>query len=352
MEPASFEFLRELVETGAPSGFEQPIQALYRRQVEGYGARVRVDVMGNTIATINESGSPSVMLAGHMDEIGFLVRYVNDEGFLYATPVGGWDSEIIVAQRVTVYTANGPINGVVGKRAIHLLDPEERNKKSELHALWIDIGVANREEAEKLVRIGDPVTLQARLVPLQGDLVTSKSFDNRMAVWICAETLRLLQGESIRAAVHSAATVQEEIGLRGAKTAAHSIHPQVGVALDVCHAADYPDEDKRKVGDLRIGKGPVITRGANINPHVFDLLVRAAREEEIPHQIEAAGGHTGTDAWVMQTEREGMATGLVSVPVRYMHSPCETLSLSDLENAALLCAAFIRRLTPEQTWTP
>ena len=352
MESGSWEFLRALVETGGPSGYEQPIQAIYRRQAESYGAEVEIDVLGNAIAVLNRNGAPRVMLAGHADEIGFQVRYVDENGYLYFGTIGGWDAEIAVGQRVTVHTAGGPLCGVIGKRAIHLMDQEDRNKKSELHKLWIDIGVSGKEEAERLVAIGDPVTPRVPLERLQGDVATAKSFDNRMAVWICAETLRLLRGESFPASVYSVSTVQEEIGLRGARTASYGVNPQVGIALDVCHATDYPDAEKKKVGDIRLGRGPVITRGANINPRVFDLLLRAAREEGIPVQIEAAGGGTGTDANAMQLNQAGMATGLISVPLRYMHTPCETLSLEDLENAAHLCAAFIRRVTPEMNWIP
>jgi endoglucanase len=352
MQKDSLELLKSLVETGGPSGYEEAVQKVYRQAAESYGAKVHIDVLGNAIATLNPEGMPRVMLAGHADEIGFQVRYINDEGFLYFGAVGGWDAEVPIGQRVTVHTAAGPIVGVIGKRAIHLMDAEDRAKKSELHRLWIDIGAANRAEASALVAIGDAVTIRASLERLQGDLVVAKSFDNRMAVWICAETLRLLQGEKIQAAFYSVSTVQEEIGLRGAKTSAFSINPQVGIALDVCHATDYPDADKRKVGDLALGRGPVVCRGANINPRVYELLVRAAREEEIEIQIEAAPAGTGTDANAMQVSGAGMATGLISVPVRYMHTPCEVLSLGDLENAARLCAAFIRRLEPGLDWTP
>jgi endoglucanase len=292
------------------------------------------------------------MLAGHADEIGFLVRYINDDGYIYFAPVGGWDAEIAVGQRVTIHAAQGPVVGVIGKRAIHLMDEEDRKKKSELHKLWIDIGVQNRAEAETVVSTGDPITMRRPLERLRGDRVTAKSFDNRMAVWVCADTLRLLKGRRFPAAVYSVSTVQEEIGLRGARTSSYGVSPQVGLAIDVCHATDYPDADRRKVGDIRVGRGPVIARGANINPRVFDLLVRAAREEEIPIQIEAAGAGTGTDANAMQISQSGMATGLVGVALRYMHTPCETLSLTDLENASRLCAAFITRVRPDMDWTP
>lgn len=352
MRDDSLTFLRELVEIGAPSGYEQPVQAAFRRYVEPYCDGVEIDVMGNAIARRNPDGAPRVMLAGHADEIGFQVRYVNDDGFVYFGAVGGWDSEIAVGQRVTIHTRTGPLRGVIGKKPIHLLDPDERKKKSELHTLWIDTGLRGKEAVLERVAIGDPVTIHAPFDRLGDDLAVAKSFDNRMAVFVCAETLRLLHGESLRAAVFSVSTVQEEIGLRGARASAFGIDPTVGIALDVTHATDYPDCDKRRVGDIRVGGGPVIARGANINPRVFERLVQAATEEGIPYQIEAEPGGTGTDANVMQTSRAGMATGLVSVPLRYMHTPCEVLSLADLENACRLCAAFIRRLTPEQSWLP
>ena len=352
MREESVQFLKALVEAGGTSGYEGPVQALFRRQVEPLAESVTTDVMGNTIAVLNGRGRPKLMFAGHADEIGFLVRYINDEGFLYFGPVGGWDAEVVVGQRVTVHTASGPVRGVIGKRAIHLMDEEDRKKKSELDALWIDVGVADRAEAERLVAIGDAVTMAASFERLQGELATAKSFDNRMAVFIVAETLRLLQGQKVEAAVYGVSTVQEEIGLRGAHTASYGINPEVGVALDVCHAVDYPEADKlrRKVGDIRIGRGPVIARGANISPRVFELLVAAAQAEKILYQVEAAPRGTGTDANAMQISRAGMATGLVSVPLRYMHTPCEVLSLADLENACRLCAAFARRITGEMTW--
>lgn len=354
MEQPELELLQQLVEIGAPSGYEQPVQALYSRRTAQLGAETEIDVHGNAYAILNREGAPRVMFAGHADEIGFLVRYIDDDGFIYFGAVGGWDAEVIIGQRVLIHTRSGPLPGVVGKRAIHLMSPEDRKKKSELDSLWIDIGASSGKEAKSLVRSGDPVTIQASLQQLRGDLAVAKSFDNRMAVWICAEIIRLLAPDagSLRAGVYSVATVQEEIGLRGARTSSIRIAPEVGIALDVGHSTDYPEADKRKVGDLRVGAGPVIARGANINPRVFDLLVEAAEAEKIPYQLEAAPGGTGTDANAMQVSGAGMATGLISVAVRYMHSPCELLSLTDLTNAARLCAAFVRRLEPGMDWTP
>lgn len=351
MEDLAFEFLRQLAETGAPSGYEQPVQELFALRATEAGAEVRRDVMGNAIATLNRGGSPRMMLAGHADEIGFLVTYITDEGFVYFAPVGGWDAEIAVGQRVTIHGAAGPVPGVIGKQAIHLMDADDRKKKSQIDKLWIDLGAGSRRAAQECVGIGDPVTIRVPLERLAGDRVASKALDNRMAVWICAETLRLLQGETFTAEVHSVSTVQEEIGLRGARTSAYGLAPEVGLALDVCHATDYPDANKHRVGDIRIGEGPVIARGANIHPRVYELLLRTAREEGIPFQVEAAPAGTGTDANAMQISQSGMATGLVSVALRYMHTPCELLSLTDLENAARLCAGFIQRLRPGMDWS-
>jgi endoglucanase len=352
MRSESVAFLKELVEAGGPSGYEQPVQEIFRRHATPYADRVTTDVMGSVIAVRNPDGRPRLMFAGHADEIGFLVRYVTDEGYIHFAPVGGWDPEIVVGQRVTIHTAGGPVPGVIGKRAIHLMDEEDRKKKSELHALWIDIGLPSRAAVEEIVRIGDPITVSAPFERLQGDLATAKSFDNRMAVFIVAETLRLLEGKRLQAAVYGVSTVQEEIGLRGAQTSTFGIDPQVGIALDVCHGVDYPDADKRKVGDVALGRGPVISRGANINPRVFQLLVQVAQDEKIPYQVEAAPRGTGTDANAMQLVRAGVATGLLSVPLRYMHTPCEVLSLTDLENASRLCAAFAARLSETMDWTP
>lgn len=352
MDVNRLELLRKLVEVGGPSGYEQAVQAVFADDARSHGAEVLTDVIGNVIATLNPGAPVSVMLAGHADEIGFLVRYIDDDGFLYFGAVGGWDPEIAVGQHVTVHSATGPVPGVIGKRAVHLMSAEDRAKKSQLHDFWIDLGVTSRDEAASAVEIGDPVTMRRSMQLLLGDRATAKSFDDRMAVWVCAEVVRLLAHQQLSATLHSVSTVQEEIGLRGAQTAAYSTGSQVGLAIDVCHATDYPDGDKRRVGDIRIGRGPVVSRGANINPRVFELLVKVAREERIPIQIEAAPAGTGTDANVMQISRAGMATGLVSVPLRYMHTPCELLSLTDLENAAKLCAAFVARVSEDLAWTP
>jgi len=348
----SFAFLKKIVDTPGPSGFEQQVQKIFREQVRSYVDDVRTDVMGNVLAVKNPEGRPRVMLAGHADEIGFMVRYIGDDGCLYFGQIGGHDAIVTVGQRVYVHTQRGPILGVLGRKAIHLLEHDERNKVPNLSDLWIDIGVSSRKEAEELVQIGDCVTYSQELERLQGDRATARSFDNKMGCYVVAEALRLLADRRPACCVFGVATVQEEVGLRGARTAAYETEALVGLAVDVGHAMDFPGADKKKVGDIKLGAGPIIARGANINPRVFALLVQTAKDLQIPYQIEAAPAGTGTDANAMQTSRGGMATGLISVPLRYMHTPCEVMSLEDIDNTARLMAGFVERVTPDIDWTP
>ena len=352
MRSESFDLLKRLVDTPGPSGYEQQVQRVYREAVRAYADEVRTDVMGNVIAARNPGGSPRVMLAGHADEIGFQIRFISDDGMLYFGGIGGHDAVVTVGQRVRVHTAKGPILGVLGRRAVHLMEQDERNKPVKLDELWIDVGAKDKAHAQELVEIGDCVTYAQELERLQGDLCTARSFDNKMGLFIVAEALRLLADKMLEAAVIAVGTVQEEVGLRGARTSAYGIDPLVGLAVDVHHAMDYPGANKKKVGDLKLGGGPIITRGANINPRAFNLLVQTAKELDIPYQVEAAPGGTGTDANAMQIARAGIATGLISVPLRYMHTPCEVLDLNDVENAARLMAGFCERVTRDIDWTP
>ena len=352
MDEARLGFLRQLVEAHGASGYEEEVQAIFRRQVTPLVDEVRTDRMGSVIAARNPSGTPRILLDAHPDEIGFVVKHIDDKGFLYVERVGGWDVEVLVAQRVLVHTASGPVPGVFGKKAIHLMDEEERKKKSELHKVWVDLGIRDGAQVRELVALGDPVTMDARLALVREGLAVAKAFDDRAGLFVVAETLRLLQGEDLHAAVFGVSAVQEEVGLRGARTAAFGVDPTVGIAVDVSHASDYPDVDKRKVGEIALGKGPVVVRGPNVHPHVFRRLVQVAREGGIPFQVQTSGAPTGTDANPIQMTRAGVATGLVGLPLRYMHSPGEMLALEDLENAARLLAAFVRSCGPEDRWIP
>jgi putative aminopeptidase FrvX len=345
-------FLKELIDAPSPSGFEQPAQAVFRRAVEPYADQVQTDVMGNTYAIVNPSGSPKIMLAGHCDEIGFLVSYINGDGFIYFNPIGGHDANITVGQRVYVHTQDGPLLGVIGKKPIHLMEDDERGKKTVLHDLFVDIGAQGKAAVVEKVAIGDPITYAPGFDTLQGDLVVAHAFDDKVGAYAVAEAVRLLKGRTIQAAVYGVSTVQEEIGLRGARTSSYLSGATVGLAVDVGFAVDFPGMNKNRSGDAELGKGPVLSRGANINPQVFKMLCEAARDANIPFQVNAAGGGTGTDANAMQLNQAGMATGLLSIPLRYMHTPCEVVSLEDIDNTARLMAAFIERVTPETDFTP
>ena len=354
MEAKVVDFLKRLVEAPSPSGFEQPAQRVWANYVRTFADEVKTDVHGNTVAVLNPRGKPRVMFCGHCDEIGFMVNYIDEQGFIYFRAIGGVDPSLLPGQRLVVYHRNNKVIGVVGKKAIHLMEEEERKAAGspKIHSLWLDIGVAKRAEAEKLVSIGDPITFAVGFERLQNDLAVSRGFDDKMGSFVVAETLRYLKRMKPKAAVFGVSTVQEEIGSRGAKTSAYGIDPDVGVAIDVTHASDYPDCNKKRTGEIKLGKGPAISRGANINPMVFEMLTETARAKKIPHQIEAAPGATGTDANVIQVNRAGVATGLVSVPNRYMHTPVEVINLADLENTAKLLAHFTMKVTPRVSFIP
>jgi tetrahedral aminopeptidase len=354
MNTETFEFLRSIEETPSVSGYEQPVARLVRKRMEKFADSIETDVHGNLIVAINPDASPRVMLAGHMDQIGMMITYITDEGYLYFKTVGGIDNTVLPGSRVTVHNRRGAVEGVIGRKPIHLMKQEERNQgKVELENLWIDIGVKNREEALKKVAVADPVTYALGLTRIGEDLVASPGLDNKVGTFVVMEALRLAkEAGGLKCGLFAVATVQEEIGLRGARTAAYGIDPQVGIAVDVTHATDNPGAEKKMNGDVGLGKGPVIDIGPNINPVVSDLLLETAKQKEIPHQPCAAPAATGTDANAMQISRSGIATGLVSIPNRYMHTQVELVSLSDLEMCARLLAETIARIDEKSDFIP
>jgi endoglucanase len=348
----SYEFLKSLQETPSPSGFEQPVQRIVRKRMKPFADRIDTDVHGNVICAINPKGAPRVMLAGHCDQIGLMANYVDDNGYIFFSAIGGIDPSVLPGSRVVVHSAHGPIDGVIGRKPIHVLKPEERGAKIEIRELWVDIGAKNRKETEQVVSVGDPITFRLEMVHLGGDLITSPAFDNKSGTFVVMEAARLCKAKKLRCALFAVSTVQEEVGLRGARTAAYAVDPQVGIAVDVTHATDFPDIDKRVNGDIKLGAGPVISIGANINPPLAELLIKTAKSRRIAHQREAAPGGTGTDANVIQLSRAGVATALVSIPNRYMHSPVEVVSLADLEAAAILVAENVARIDKGTTFIP
>jgi endoglucanase len=352
MDKNALAFLEELVTTPSPSGYEQPAQTLLRERMARAADDVRTDVHGNVIAALNPKASLRVMLAGHADEIGLLVKHITDEGYIYCSAIGGVDPMVAVGQRVLIHGSKGDVPGVLGRKPIHLLDDEEKKKPPKIHQLWIDIGAKDRKDAERAVGIGDPVTFDVPFTRLRGQLVAARGFDDRMGAFVVSETLRKLQGKDLQVAVYGVATVQEEIGLRGARTSAFGIDPHAGIAIDVGHASDCPGVEKTRVGEANLGKGVMVSRGPNINPVLYDMLLATAKKAKIPVQIEGVSGATGTDANVMQLTRAGVATALLAVPNRYMHTPCEVISLKDLDAASDLLAGLLAEMPAEVDFTP
>jgi putative aminopeptidase FrvX len=352
MEPQALEFLRQILETPSPSGYERPVQEIVRQYASGFSDDVATDVHGNVIAVRNPGAPLRVMLAGHCDQIGFLVRYIDNDGFLYVQAIGGWDPQVAVGQRMTVWTEGGPVFGAIARKPIHLLTDEERKQVTKMKDLWIDIGAKDQADASSRVRLGDPVTLELSFRPMLNERASAPAMDDKTGLWIAVEALRRTQAGKLNCALYAVSTVQEEIGLRGSKTSAFRVDPHVGIAIDVCHATDSPSIDKKQEGDIALDKGPVIYRGPNMNPRVVERLLEAAKAREIPFQLAAHGPATGTDANAIQITRAGVAAGLVGVPNRYMHSPVEMVSLRDLDHAADLLAAFALGLSEHEDFTP
>ena len=353
MDDSALKFFRSAIETPSPSGYEEPIQRLIRDYIRPHSEQLRTDVHGNLIASVGDPSGPRLMYAGHCDQIGMLVSYIDDNGFLYVQTIGGWDPQQLIGQAMTVWTETGPVSGLISRKPIHLLSTKERGQVVQLEQLWLDIGAKNQEEAAQQVRVGDPVTLSLGYRELLGQLVCGPGMDNKSGMWTVMEALRrTAAADPPRCHLHSVATVQEEIGLRGAKTAAGSIDPSVAIAVDVTHASDCPTIDKTKHGDIRLGAGPVIFRGPNINPKVAARLIALANEHSIPFQLAAVGRATPNDANVLQIHGGGVATGLVAIPNRYMHSAVEVISLSDIDHAADLLTHFAQNLTPEDDFVP
>jgi endoglucanase len=356
MHDDSHAFLKNLLEIPSASGFERPIQDVVRAWAGNYADEVRTDRHGNVIAVRHpveeRAGEQRVMLAGHCDQIALMVQHIDESGFLYVQPIGGWDMQVLIGQYLTVWASGGPITGVISRRAPHLMTGDERNKVPQFTDIWLDIGATDRKEAEELVCHGDPVTFTLGYRPLRNGRAASPAMDDKVGVWVVMEALRLLHGKPLQVPVYCVSTVQEEVGLRGATTSTYGIHPTVGIAVDVCHATDTPGNDKKQLGDTRLGAGPVLFRGPNINPHVFDRLREAARARDLAVQVRGVPRATGTDANAMQLSRGGVATGLVGIPNRYMHSPVEVVDLDDLDRAAQLLAEFCLQVTPQTDWTP
>ena len=339
-------FLHRLLDAPGPSGFESVAAKVWRDEASTF-ATVTADVAGNSSATVTGGGGPVIMIAGHIDEIGVIVTYIDDDGFAYIAPIGGWDPQVLVGQRLRFLARGGDVFGVVGTKPIHFIKHEDRDKAVRFTGLWVDIGAQSRADAESRLAVGDAGVIDARIVEMPNGRIVSRAIDDRIGAFIALETLRAYAANPGEATVVAVATTQEEIGYHGggALVAAVRLDPAMAIAVDVTPASDHPQMEKKEMGDRRLGSGPVLARGSVISPVVFELLRAAAERLAIPFGVQAAGRDTNTDADFITIARNGVATALVSVPDRYLHTPNEMVSLGDLEHTIALLAECCRAVT-------
>ncbi|HAL93109.1 MAG TPA: hypothetical protein DCM68_08825 [Verrucomicrobia bacterium] len=354
MKKTSLDFLKRLMSAISPSGYELDAVRVFRDEARTFAPDVRTDVHGNTDIVVNPGGSPRVMLAGHYDEIGFIVTLIDSKGYLWVAPIGGWDAQIPQGQRVSIRTAEGVVPGIIGKVPVHVQKPDDRNRVTPLTDLWVDIGAKNQKEAEQMVSVGDPMVIDQGVAEMPNGRLAGRAFDDRAGAFVVLEVARRLAQMSPKAEIHAVGTVQEEIGSRGAITSSFGIAPEVGIAVDVTFATDHPmmDAAEKREGKVALGGGPVLSRGANINPVLYEHLLKTAKKQKIPVQIVADGRATPTDADPMQITRAGVAAALVSLPLRYMHTPSEIVSVDDLDRTVELIAHAVASMKPGQKWIP
>ncbi len=351
MQKEPLKFLENLINTPSPSGFETGAQRVWADYVKPCCREFSSDAYGNAFARLGDpSNKPHIALAGHIDELGFMVSHINDDGFLFVQGIGGIDRALFRGQRVRVHGRDGTLPGVTGSLAIHLQDPDDRKKVPELHEMYVDIGAGSKSEAEKFVRVGDAITYADGFERLANSRIAARGCDNRIGVWAAGEALRQLSAQPPAVCVTAVSTVQEENGLYGATMAAYSLRPDVALVVDVTHGTDIPNCSKPKHGDVRLGKGPVISFGSSNHPLVVRRLLDVAAKGNIPVQAEANPRRTGTDADAFFLQRGGIPTASIGLPNRYMHSPVEVIDLDDLDALARLLAAFCRSVRPGESF--
>jgi endoglucanase len=352
MRETSFDFLKQLLETPSPSGFETRGQSVWASYVRHFADKVESDAYGNVFAELNPEGSPKIAITGHSDELGLMISYISEEGYLYFRGIGGVDRAMLRGQRVMVHGAKGSVSGVTGHLAIHMQEPDDRKKVPEFHEVFIDIGARSRREAEELVRIGDAVTNDANVFKLTGERIAARGCDNRIGTWSAAEALRLLAADRHRlsASVVAVSTIQEENGLYGARMAGYSLRPDAALVVDVTHATDIPICSKIKHGDVKLGGGPVIGIGSANHPVLIERLRSIGSARGIALQYEVNPRFSGTDADAIFVQRGGIPSVTIGLPNRYMHSPVEVIDLGDLEALARLLAEFCFDVRRDETF--
>ncbi|MBX9928614.1 MAG: M20/M25/M40 family metallo-hydrolase [Gemmatimonadaceae bacterium] len=344
LDARAITFLKQLLDTPGPSGYEGRAAAAWRAEAATFADEVTQDALGNSFAVVNPTGAPTVMLAGHIDEIGVIVTHIDDQGFVYIAAIGGWDPQVLVGQRLRFATRTGEVLGVVGKKPIHVMKAEEKEKASKLTDLWVDIGAVNGADARARIEVGDAGVIDARTLDFPNDRIVSRSIDDRIGAFVVLEALRRYAASPGAARVVAVATTQEEIGYQGggALPGAVRVAPAMAIVVDVGFATDHPQIEKKEHGEATIGGGPVFSRGSVVSPIAYGIVRAAAEHLNIPFTLHAAGLYTSTDADAVHHAHEGVATALLSVPNRYMHSPNEMVSLVDLDRSAAVIAEACR----------
>lgn len=349
----SKDFLYKLLDTPSPTGHEQKIQKAVREHMKKYADSMDTDLHGNVIIGINTSAKRKVMLAGHCDQIGLMVKHINKDGFIYVGSLGGIDTGVLPGARATIYSEKGTVPAVVGRKPIHAQTGEERGKVgNDLDKIWLDIGAKSKKDAQKMVEIGDSITFKLGVLELGKDFISAPGLDDKVGVFIAMEALKLCSKAKLHVGLYAVSTVQEEVGLRGARTAAFTIDPEVGIAIDVTHASDNPGSTSPIATECKLAAGPAISRGPNTNPVVEKMLIGAAKKGKIPYQLSPSPSLLGNDANAIQVSRGGVATASIGIPNRYMHTQVEICSLQDLWNSARLLAEFIKSITPKTDFRP
>ena len=352
MDAIAKQLLDDLLTTPGTSGYEQRVQRVVHDYLKPIADETRFDTHGNLIAVKNPGRDRKILLDAHCDQIGLIVSYIDEQGFLFVQPIGGWDAQQLVGQKVVVWANDEGVPGVVSRKPIHLQDDKERGQVAKLQDLWIDIGASSFEEASEMVRVGDSVTLSLGYQTLANRRIAGPAMDDRTGLWLALEAFRAAAASDPSCSLYVVSAVQEEIGLRGARTAAYSVDPDIGIALEVTHATDCPGLRAHQQGDLKVGEGPVLFRGPNMNPRVFDALEAAAKAVDADYQLAACGRAAPNDSNAIQTNRGGVATALISLPNRYMHSGVEMVSLDDMENGVKLLAEYLIQAKPDDVLIP
>ena len=347
--------LLDLLAARGPSGYESAPADVWS-EAAGAFAEVSTDVVGTPLALVAakhgfESAARRLLVMGHIDEIGLIVTHIDDSGYLWFRAVGGWDAQILVGQRLTIDTREGPVTGVVGKKPIHLLRDEEAKKVAEIREMHIDIGARDGEEARGRVRIGDVAVIDAQPAELPNGRLVSRALDNRLGSYVALQAARIVaEAGGAEWEIAAVAVAQEETTFGGSRTSAFALAPDAAIVVDVTHATDAPGIEVKESGKHELGSGPVLARGSTLNQRLFELLYEAAEAESIAVTLEATSRATGTDADAVHLSRGGVPTALVSIPIRYMHSPVELVQLDDVEACARVIAAAALRLQRESSF--